>query len=1565
MLFSRTNCYSGRVRHLDGHQSSPDSGAVRRRIFLVTTALTFVSLAGGIATPAHAQSIWGGATSTTTTPDYNLGTNWSTNPVAPTAAGSSAQFGNGGAGPASTAVSVTAPVTTDSWTFLANSQSYTVTGSAVTFSNGSTLTNNASAGQAISIANNMTGVTLSQAAASTLTISGTNSFTQTLISAGTVVNNGSLTSTVGNSGTFTNNLTVTGPVNNAGTFNNNALGTVSGLLTNNSGTTTNAGQLNGGVNVLGGTVTNSNIVTGGVTVSGAGTYVQTAGTTSGGLTSTNVVDANGGAINGAIANNAGGIFNIGGTVTSNSTFNNSTATSNLLVLSGTYTVSGLVTNSGTNAAGGIAVSAGATLTANGGITNNVGATIVNNGTTNANLSNASTGVVTNNNAWNGDVNVNNGTINNSGNGSVWTTTATGFLNRAGGVVNQTTGNGTTIINATAGGFSNVGTGIGANLAIVNASVGQINGAITNGAFGHFNVTGTVTSNSTFNNSAATSLLAVSATGNYAIAGILTNSGLTASGGGITVAAGGVLTANAGTSNAGDIGNGGTWNGGVTNQATGTIANTGTWNGNLVDNLNTTTANAVNNSGTWNGDATNHGLLRNSGTWTTNGTGVIPGFANRAGGVVNQAVGTINATAGGFSNIGTGVGANLAMVNASGGAINGAITNGAFGQFNVSGTVTSDSTFANTAATSLLAVSAAGNYTIAGVLTNSGGALITVAGGGVMTANAGTSNIAQPSTILNAGTWFGGVGNSGFVGNSGTWNGTALNLAGGTINNSGTWNGNLVDNLNTTDANAVNNTGTWTGAVINHGQLANSNLWTTTGAGFQNGAGGVVNQTAGTINAAVGGFNNTGTGVGAGLAIVNASGGAINGVIANGAFGQFKVTGAVTTTGTFTNGAATSLLNVQAGGIYTVSGLVTNSGATASGGGIVVDAGGRLIATAGGITNTANGTIVNNGRIDDALNNAGVVTNNAIYNADVASNTGTINNAGTWTTLAAGFINNAGGTVNQTAGTINATAGGFSNAGTVNASGGAINGAITNNSLFNVTGTVTSNSTFANNGAATLALASAGNYAITGALTNAGTITMVNGSVLSAGSVANTGTMAVTGTAALTSPTLANNGTIALAGGAGSSNLNATTSAYSGNGTINAGVISLNGTGLANQVRVASATGNVNVLYSVTGSGATGLISIMTSSGAASNTATGASGSTGFYQYQIAGPHTANNATNNTALFVNPAAAPAAAPLTSILSTISSIDASFHQPGGNLVASPQTDKTGQMVGGPWVRASGGVTNIFSTGTVSQNGVILDTAQSKTRVQFSGVQAGADTGWLNLGGNGVNAHFGLTGGNISATATEQRLGYNEVKFEVPFVGLYGLVTKGAFSTDFTYRHSFYNMNVSNPIAMLANAGFSGQSDNVNGSVSYNIPLPNNFFIEPTANLSYTRSTFDRLSILNGGGVIGVNDVKSLLGRAGARVGTAFSYGGFNWSPFVIGLVQNEFEKSAGGTFASTAPGQNPFDIVTNRVGTFYQTSVGIAFQSRTNGLLGFVRADWRTGNRIDGGGILGGVRYTFGP
>lgn len=208
-------------------------------------------------------------------------------------------------------------------------------------------------------------------------------------------------------------------------------------------------------------------------------------------------------------------------------------------------------------------------------------------------------------------------------------------------------------------------------------------------------------------------------------------------------------------------------------------------------------------------------------------------------------------------------------------------------------------------------------------------------------------------------------------------------------------------------------------------------------------------------------------------------------------------------------------------------------------------------------------------------------------------------------------------------------------------------------------------------------------------------------------------------------------------------------------------------------------------------------------------------------------------------------------------------------------------------------------------------------------------------------------------------------SNVKFDVPFLGVYYLLTKGPFSTDFTYRHSWYDMTVTNNSALLVNAPFHGQSDNVNASVSYTVALPKNFFVEPTANLSYTTSTFDNLPVVNGLATIGIDEIKSLLGRAGARVGTGFSYGGYNWSPFGIALVEHEFEGNATGTFSSHVLNSNTFGLTATRIGTFYQTSLGLSFQSQTTGLLGFVRADYRFGDALHGGGVLGGVRYTFGP
>ena len=237
-------------------------------------------------TVGQAQYTWGGTGSSTTTNDYNLGSNWSNPPAAapPVAAGQSAIFANTG----SATVMVTAgPIAPDSWTFNANAQSYTISGVSADFSlAGPTggIINNANAGQTITISNiiheSVAGVMLQQLGNSTLVLTANDTYTgPTIVTAGTLViaATGSITSNVTNNATFNNAGTVTGTVSNAGTFTNSAGATVSGLLTNTAGTTNNAGALNGGANITGGTLTGAGSV-GNLTIGGGALFAPGNGT---------------------------------------------------------------------------------------------------------------------------------------------------------------------------------------------------------------------------------------------------------------------------------------------------------------------------------------------------------------------------------------------------------------------------------------------------------------------------------------------------------------------------------------------------------------------------------------------------------------------------------------------------------------------------------------------------------------------------------------------------------------------------------------------------------------------------------------------------------------------------------------------------------------------------------------------------------------------------------------------------------------------------------------------------------------------------------------------------------------------------------------------------------------------------------------------------------------------------------------------------------------------------------------------------------------------------------------
>ena len=212
-----------------------------------------------------------------------------------------------------------------------------------------------------------------------------------------------------------------------------------------------------------------------------------------------------------------------------------------------------------------------------------------------------------------------------------TTTNWGALN--GGVLNSgafTNSSGGVVT----GGLTNSGT--------VNAVGGQINGGVDNRPKGVFAVGGAVSSNGAFLNESGATLAVTS--GQYALAGLLTNAGAVTVGAGATLNAGAMGIVNLGSGAAaggpGVITNYGVVYDDLTNA--GAVMNYGVYNGNVAANTG-----AITNfgSGAWNGSAVNTGgTIENDGLWTgalTNmrGTltndGKIVGNVAAVGGTVNS------------------------------------------------------------------------------------------------------------------------------------------------------------------------------------------------------------------------------------------------------------------------------------------------------------------------------------------------------------------------------------------------------------------------------------------------------------------------------------------------------------------------------------------------------------------------------------------------------------------------------------------------------------------------------------------------------------------------------------------------------------------------------------------------------------------------------------------------------------------------------------------------------------------------------------------------------------------
>jgi opacity protein-like surface antigen len=292
----------------------------------------------------------------------------------------------------------------------------------------------------------------------------------------------------------------------------------------------------------------------------------------------------------------------------------------------------------------------------------------------------------------------------------------------------------------------------------------------------------------------------------------------------------------------------------------------------------------------------------------------------------------------------------------------------------------------------------------------------------------------------------------------------------------------------------------------------------------------------------------------------------------------------------------------------------------------------------------------------------------------------------------------------------------------------------------------------------------------------------------------------------------------------------------------------------------------------------------------------------------------------------------------------------------------------------------------------------------RQDYAGYQVGHDISILNVGGTGANIHFGVTAGALEArtkditpsgsylTSNIANPGvifhtpggsFNE-ESQVPFVGLYGALTKGNFAFDGQVRWDFYQNSLTDAANGLSGQRLDAAGFSVTGNAAYHIPLRNNWFVEPSIGALYSRVEIDPLSTagiltLNNPppnfpyarGTVTVDDIESILGRASVSVGTSFADGRVTWQPYFTASVFHEFRGDVRAQSVEAGTGNSGIEpgilTITSKggVGTYGQFAAGTAAVLGNSGWLAYIRGDYRIGDNLEGWGVNAGLRYQFDP
>ena len=225
-----------------------------------------------------------------------------------------------------------------------------------------------------------------------------------------------------------------------------------------------------------------------------------------------------------------------------------------------------------------------------------------------------------------------------------------------------------------------------------------------------------------------------------------------------------------------------------------------------------------------------------------------------------------------------------------------------------------------------------------------------------------------------------------------------------------------------------------------------------------------------------------------------------------------------------------------------------------------------------------------------------------------------------------------------------------------------------------------------------------------------------------------------------------------------------------------------------------------------------------------------------------------------------------ASLNAVVSTMNTVNTAFLLPSSAFVAGRGNAQPGDIGGGVWGRAVVG-----SVDTKSATSGTIDTSQVKPALGFGvptipgsgtcrgtlhenyvGYQFGFDLATLNIGRSGANLHFGLTAGYFNSKLKDATPGADEpssgtILFsppgsfrsdtQVPFLGLYTVFTQGNFFADGQVRQDFYLMRLTDALNGLADQSQLARGVSLGGNAGYKIPLPSQWFIEPSGGVVWS--------------------------------------------------------------------------------------------------------------------------------